>query len=78
VQVIEVLDPNHPSTKMLPERWPVEDEMCACIRFRFLRYSYRSCRYNFTSDPRKIGATVLLSVDESSYTGTAAGHPADQ
>lgn len=26
-------------------------------------------RYNFKSDPRSIGAVVLLSANESSYTG---------
>ncbi|KZW02747.1 class I glutamine amidotransferase-like protein [Exidia glandulosa HHB12029] len=45
-----VLDKTHPSTEMLPDRWPVHDEI-----------------YNFKSDPRSIGAKVLLSVDASSY-----------
>ncbi|EJD49637.1 class I glutamine amidotransferase-like protein [Auricularia subglabra TFB-10046 SS5] len=48
---IVVLDKDHPSTSMLPERWPVHDEI-----------------YNFKSDPRSVGAKVILSVDESSYT----------
>jgi hypothetical protein len=26
-------------------------------------------RYNFKSDPRDLGAVVLLSADESTYTG---------
>ncbi|KAF8896223.1 trehalose utilization-domain-containing protein [Infundibulicybe gibba] len=47
---INVLDSTHPSTSMLPSRWPVRDEM-----------------YNFKSDPRAIGATVVLSADESTY-----------
>jgi len=32
--------------------------------------------YNFDSDPRNVGAVVLLSVDSSTYTDT--GHPKDQ
>jgi len=47
---IIVLDNNHPSTSMLPERWPVQDEI-----------------YNFKSDPRDLGAVVVLTVDPSSY-----------
>jgi hypothetical protein len=50
--VFTVLDPNHPSTSMLPARWTVIEEV-----------------YNFLSDPRDVGAKVLLSVDESSYIG---------
>ncbi|KAH8100133.1 trehalose utilization-domain-containing protein [Cristinia sonorae] len=48
---IDVVDPSHPSTSMLPEQWQVFDEI-----------------YNFKSDPRSIGAVVLLSADESSYS----------
>ncbi|KAI3613660.1 glycosyl hydrolase [Moniliophthora roreri] len=48
---INVLDQSHPSTRMLPAQWRVQDEM-----------------YNFKSDLRAVGATVILSADESSYT----------
>ncbi|GBE88536.1 ThuA-like domain-containing protein [Sparassis latifolia] len=48
--VIEVLDQNHPTTKMLPPKWEVFDEM-----------------YNFRSDPRSVGAKVILIADETSY-----------
>ncbi|KAF8623652.1 hypothetical protein AX17_007351 [Amanita inopinata Kibby_2008] len=48
---VDVLDSSHPSTRMLPAAWRVQDEM-----------------YNFKSDPRALGAVVLLSADESSYT----------
>jgi len=47
---VVVLDPTHPSTSMLPARWPVQDEI-----------------YNFKSDPRSVGAVVVLTVDESTY-----------
>ncbi|CAE7188772.1 unnamed protein product, partial [Rhizoctonia solani] len=47
-----VLDRDHPSTTMLPDRWTYTEEV-----------------YNFRSDPRSVGAKVLLSVDASSYTG---------
>lgn len=30
-----------------------------------------SSRYNFKSDPRSVGAVVILSADESSYTGSS-------
>jgi hypothetical protein len=69
-QVVEVIDQTHPSTKMLPAQWPVEDEMCGHNPVRKdSRLTTRYIRYNFTSDPRKVGATIILSVDESSYTG---------
>ncbi|KAJ1307338.1 hypothetical protein OPQ81_001444 [Rhizoctonia solani] len=48
-----VLDKDHPSTTMLPDRWSYTEEV-----------------YNFRSDPRSVGAKVLLSVDVSSYTDT--------
>ncbi|QRV74879.1 hypothetical protein RhiJN_02894 [Ceratobasidium sp. AG-Ba] len=48
-----VIDKNHPSTSMLPDRWIYTEEV-----------------YNFRSDPRTVGAQVILSVDESSYTDT--------
>ncbi|QRW17739.1 class I glutamine amidotransferase-like protein [Rhizoctonia solani] len=48
-----VLDKDHPSTTMLPDRWTYKEEV-----------------YNFRSDPRSIGAKILLSVDPSSYTDT--------
>ncbi|KAG8716398.1 hypothetical protein FRC11_013381 [Ceratobasidium sp. 423] len=41
-----VLDKDHPSTTMLPDRWTYTEEV-----------------YNFRSDPRSVGAKVLLSVD---------------
>ncbi|KEP52666.1 class I glutamine amidotransferase-like protein [Rhizoctonia solani 123E] len=50
-----VLDKDHPSTTMLPDRWTYTEEV-----------------YNFRSDPRSVGANVLLSVDASSYTDTHA------
>ncbi|CAE6413221.1 hypothetical protein ACGC1H_002957 [Rhizoctonia solani] len=50
-----VLDKDHPSTMMLPDRWTYTEEV-----------------YNFRSDPRSVGAKVLLSVDASSYTDTHA------
>ncbi|KAG8732736.1 hypothetical protein FRC12_019151 [Ceratobasidium sp. 428] len=34
------------------------------------RWTYTEEAYNFRSDPRTIGAHVVLSVDESSYTDT--------
>jgi len=49
--VVDVVDNTHPSTKMLPARWRLFDEM-----------------YNFQSDPRDVGAKVLLTADESSYS----------
>ena len=33
------------------------------------RFKYVSPRYNFKSDPRNLGAVVILSADESTYTG---------
>jgi len=33
------------------------------------RWTFVEEVYNFRSDPRDVGAKVLLSVDESSYTG---------
>ncbi|KIJ14284.1 hypothetical protein PAXINDRAFT_79565 [Paxillus involutus ATCC 200175] len=53
--VVDVVDNTHPSTKMLPARWRLFDEM-----------------YNFQSDPRDVGAKVLLTADESSYSGKLA------
>jgi len=50
--VVDVVDNTHPSTKMLPTRWKLLDEM-----------------YNFQSDPRAVGAKILLTADESSYAG---------
>ncbi|KAL5485924.1 hypothetical protein ACEPAI_6967 [Sanghuangporus weigelae] len=47
---VDVLDPSHPSTSMLPVEWHVQDEM-----------------YNSKSDPRSVGAVVILSANESSY-----------
>ncbi|ELU40174.1 ThuA domain-containing protein [Rhizoctonia solani AG-1 IA] len=52
-QTFLVLDKDHPSTTMLPDRWTYKEEV-----------------YNFRSDPRSIGAKILLSVDPSSYTDT--------
>ncbi|GAB1521745.1 hypothetical protein RhiTH_004842 [Rhizoctonia solani] len=34
------------------------------------RWTYKEEVYNFRSDPRSIGAKILLSVDPSSYTDT--------
>ncbi|KZT42149.1 class I glutamine amidotransferase-like protein [Sistotremastrum suecicum HHB10207 ss-3] len=51
MEELVVLDNTHPSTSMLPTRWPVQDEF-----------------YNFKSDPRSVGAVVVLTVDESTYT----------
>ncbi|TDL25606.1 class I glutamine amidotransferase-like protein [Rickenella mellea] len=48
---VDVINPSHPSTRMLPSQWSVTDEM-----------------YNFKSDPRSVGAVVVLSANESSYT----------
>ncbi|OCB84750.1 class I glutamine amidotransferase-like protein [Sanghuangporus baumii] len=52
---VDVLDPSHPSTSMLPAEWHVQDEM-----------------YNFKSDPRSVGAVVILSANESSYVGKSS------
>ncbi|KAH7884676.1 ThuA-like domain-containing protein [Phlebopus sp. FC_14] len=49
--VVDIVDSTHLSTKMLPARWKLLDEM-----------------YNFQSDPRAVGAKVLLIADESSYS----------
>jgi len=49
--VVEVVDSTHPSTKLLPTRWKLLDEM-----------------YNFQSNPRAVGAKVLLTADESTYS----------
>jgi len=39
-------------------------------RERLLTLVYvSSYRYNFKSDPRNVGAVVILSADESTYTG---------
>ncbi|KAF8842071.1 class I glutamine amidotransferase-like protein [Paxillus ammoniavirescens] len=54
--VVDV-DNTHPSTRMLPARWRLFDEM-----------------YNFQSDPRDVGAKVLLMADESSYSGKKFDH----
>ncbi len=35
----------------------------------------RYARYNFKSDPRSIGAVVVLSANESSYTGKSCTSP---
>ncbi|KAI0297244.1 class I glutamine amidotransferase-like protein [Multifurca ochricompacta] len=51
---VDVIDASHPSTNMLPAQWSVQDEF-------FLD------RYNFKSDPRSVGAVVVLSANESSY-----------
>jgi len=47
---VNVLEPEHPSTKMLPATWNLKDEP-----------------YKFEIDPRRLGAKVVLSADESSY-----------
>jgi hypothetical protein len=48
---MDVVDPSHPSTRHLPSRWTVFDEV-----------------YNFKSDPRALGVSVIMTVDESTYT----------
>ncbi|KAJ7583643.1 class I glutamine amidotransferase-like protein [Mycena floridula] len=50
---VDVIGPSHPSTRMLPAEWQVQDEI-----------------YNFKSDPRSIGAIVILAANESSYIDT--------
>ena len=67
---VDVIGPSHPSTAMLPTEWHVQDEM-------FVRLFGPACdslnpnyfRYNFKSDPRDVGAIVILSANESSYVG---------
>jgi hypothetical protein len=57
---------------MLPAQWHVQDEMyadrCSGIISRLLIF-LSAYRYNFKSDPRAVGAIVVLSANESSYTG---------
>ena len=43
---------------------------CSCGR---LNGYHVLCRYNFKSDPRAVGAIVMLSANESSYTGPLEG-----
>jgi hypothetical protein len=74
LQTVDVIDNSHPSTSMLPAQWHVQDEMYATrslsivLKLLFL-LTKSACRYNFKSDPRAIGAIVILAANESSYTG---------
>jgi hypothetical protein len=54
---------------MLPAQWHVQDEMYASLIQYLARSPLCAYRYNFKSDPRAVGAVVLLSANESSYTG---------
>lgn len=57
---------------MLPTEWHVQDEMYVVLLGAPVSVSFSWCtfsRYNFKSDPRAIGAVVLLSANESSYSG---------
>jgi len=69
---VDVVDASHPSTSMLPAEWHVQDEMLATNPMNYRDY-FRGlksvCRYDFKSDPRSLGAVVVLSANESSYSG---------
>lgn len=54
---------------MLPAEWHVQDEMSAHILPSIVMLIISSDRYNFDSDPRTLGATVVLAANESSYIG---------
>lgn len=38
-------------------------------------HSRDTTRYNFMQDPRKVGATVILTADESTYSGAYISFP---
>ena len=70
---MDVVNASHASTSMLPAEWHVQDEMSAVNRTNYRKHfpwpEVRVCRYNFKSDPRSLGAVVVLSANESSYSG---------
>lgn len=67
-QIVDVLTNEHPSTSMLPAQWHVRDEML--VQAMYIVRIPTSCnRYNFKSDPRAVGAVILLAANESSYIG---------
>lgn len=73
--ILNTLESDHPTVKMIPERWSVTDEMSvflypssASLLTLYLRtapLAADNCRYDFKSDPRDVGAKVVLTVDES-------------
>ena len=54
---------------MLPAQWHVFDEMYVSAIYVDTIAERPVCRYNFKSDPRDVGAIVILSANESSYNG---------
>jgi type 1 glutamine amidotransferase len=58
---LEVVDKNHPSTSTLPQHWTLQD----------------ADAYNFTPNPKALGATVLLNLDETGLEEGTMGsdHP---
>ena len=68
-ETIDVVGPSHPSTSMLPAQWHVFDEMSVSYVYKVVRKFIPCFRYNFKSDPRAVGAVVILSANESSYIG---------
>jgi hypothetical protein len=68
MQTFIVLNASHPSTAGLPARWRYADEVYSRKLGRSKCISL-FVRYNFDSDPRKLGAIVVLAVDDSSYEG---------
>lgn len=58
---------------MLPMAWKVQDEMHGVHLYPFNANSSFDRplhnRYNFKSDPRELGAVVVLAANESSYVG---------
>lgn len=70
VQIVDVIDQSHPSTRMLPVQWEVLDEMYWDFTIQSKCYHLILFRYNFKSDPRALGAIVLLAANETSYTGS--------
>jgi hypothetical protein len=56
---------------MLPAQWHIQEEMYVAFVTSQRTVNQRS-RYNFKSDPRAIGAVVLLAANESSYVGELA------
>jgi hypothetical protein len=57
---------------MLPQRWAVQDEMYVTT-FDNVGIGFNDTglplRYHFKSDPRSVGAVVLLTADTSTFNG---------
>ncbi|KAH9068157.1 class I glutamine amidotransferase-like protein [Lactarius deliciosus] len=67
---VDVIDASHPSTSMLPASMAGARRNVGSIlsALRFFCDPESSYRYNFKSDPRSVGAVVVLAANESSYS----------